>query len=557
MSIEKLQRKTVATMQPYEGPSAARAACKLDQNESPYDAPEAVKRRILRRLKRAPFNRYPDSFSGALRSLLAARLKVKPERVTIGAGIDELLYSLTLAFVEKGDKVLYFEPSFSMYKICCSIAGARGIAVRLDGNWQLPEKFVTESRTAKLTFICRPNNPTGNCIPLETVEKIVQESSGLVCIDEAYVDFADDDCLTLLKYPNVVLLRTLSKAFGAAGARVGYAVADMKVIACIDKVRQPWNLSVFSQIAAEELLRAPKLFASRVQEIKSERKRVLLQLRLLGIQAYDSQTNFILLRVNDSGSEFTKLLEQGILVRKFSSPLLQNCLRVSIGTRKENDLFLAGLARVAVDAILFDIDSTLVDVSRSYLEAIRLTAEKISGRKVPASLVKQVKSLEGMNNDWDATVEVLRRMGVKASRRKVVPVFQDIYFGKNGEGFIRKETPLVNLALLKKIRKPIGIVTGRPSAEAKIALKMLGLAAGTPLVAMEDTKSGKPDAVPLLLAKKRLGAKLPLYIGDSADDRMAANNAGMAFVAIGRGKRQAGEFSRFASVNEAIRGLLA
>lgn len=556
MEIEKLQRKTVAAMQPYEMPAAAGAECKLDQNELPWDVPAALKKKIFRRLARAPFNRYPDSASGALRSILASRLKVQKERITIGAGVDELLYSITLAFVEKGDRVLYFEPSFSMYNICCRIAGARGVAVRLDGDWQLPEKFAEESRNAKLTFICRPNNPTGNCIPLARVEKIAQQANGIVCIDEAYADFADDDCLSLLRYPNVVLLRTLSKAFGAAGARVGYAIADGKVVECIDKVRQPWNLGVLSQTTAEELLSSPAIFASRIRAIKAERQRVLSGLRLLGVEAYRSEANFVLFRVKDSAAVFGRLLEKGVLVRKFSSPILKNCLRASIGTPEENDRFLLALAGAAADAVLFDIDSTLVDVSRSYLETIRRTAEKLSGRRVPFSVVKQVKAAKGMNNDWDATVEVLRRLGKKFSRREVVPLFQSIYFGKEGEGLIRRERPLASRALLKKIGKPVGVVTGRPRKEAKVALRLLGLPANTLLIAMEDANRNKPSPEPLLLAKRKLRASLPLYIGDSVDDRLSANSAGMAFVAIGKGKKREGEFARFACADEAIRRLL-
>ena len=228
---------------------------------------------------------------------------------------------------------------------------------------------------------------------------------------------------------------------------------------------------------------------------------------------------------------------------------------MNIGTPEENDCFLGSLLQSAIDCVLFDIDGTLVDVSRSYNEAIRLAAETLSGKKVGMRLVRKVKACVGMNNDWDATAEVLRRMGVKASRRQVVPVFQRIYFGKSGKGLIRKEKPLVRTELLRKIKTPVGIVTGRPRAEAKIAMQLLGLPKNTPLVAMEDTKKGKPSPAPLLLAKKRMGAKLLLYIGDSSDDCLAAARAGCAFVAIGKGKKKQGEFARFADANAAIRGL--
>ncbi len=554
--ISNLVKKSVAAMAPYDASAAAGASCKLDQNESPYDVPASVKKRILRRLANANFNRYPSFTYSKLRSRIAGIYGLKASNVAVGSGIDDLLYCLTLAFVEKGDRVLYFTPTFGMYRICCRVSGAREMAVPLNKDFGITPSFIRKARRAKLVFLCRPNNPTGNSIPIAQVEKIVQNCPGMVCIDEAYADFADDNCLSLLKYDNVIVMRTLSKAFCGAGIRVGYALGQEGAIAALNKVRLPWNLSVFSQIAAEELLRSRAVFQKMASRIKSERARVLSQLRLLGMEAYESQANFILFKAENAGLLFKRLLANGVLVRRFSSPSMEGYLRMNIGTPRENDCFLRSLLQSAVDSVLFDIDGTLVDVSRSYNEAIRLAAEKLSGKRASMRLVREVKSCVGMNNDWDATIEVLRRMGTKASRQQVVPIFQGIYFGEGGEGLIRKEKLLVGRELLRKIKTPVGIVTGRPRAEAGIAMRLLGLPKNTPLVAMEDTKKGKPDPAPLLLAKKRMGTRLPLYIGDSPDDLSAAQAAGFAFVAIGKGKKKDGEFARFADVNAAIRGLL-
>jgi histidinol-phosphate aminotransferase len=556
MDVGELERKTIASMAPYESSIVVAAECKMDQNESPYDVPNPTKAKILRRMAQIPLNRYPDPSYPKLRKIIARRLGVSADNVAVGSGVDDLLYCVSLAYLEQGDKAVYPVPSFGMYRICCSITGARAMEVPLNPDFSLPGSFIGECKNAKLVFLCRPNNPTGTSAPLLQVEKIIRSCRGLVCIDEAYADFADDDCAHFLKCPNVLLFRTFSKAFSAAGARIGYAIAGKQVIAAMNKVRLPWNLSIFSQIAAEELLFSD--FADqRVREVKAQRKRLMRSLRLMGAQPVESNANFILFRVPDAKTSFRRMLADGVLVRCFSSPALENYLRVTVGTKIQNDCFLRALLRAACDAVFFDIDGTLVDVSRSYQETIRLAAQEMSGKAVSKRLVTSVKALPGMNNDWDATVEVLRRVGVLASRKQVLPIFQRLYLGENGNGLILREKPLVDASLIRKIRVPTAMVTGRPKEEARAAMRMLGLPSSVPLIAMEDTQKGKPSPAPLLLAKKRLGAVLPAYIGDSPDDREAALRAGCAFVAIGKGKAQGGEFARFESANAAIRGLFA
>lgn len=557
MKVANLIKKSVAGMEPYDSSPVLAVPCKLDQNESPYDVPASVKQKIMRRIASAGFNRYPDLTYSSLRGLIAKMYGVKLENVAVGSGIDDLLYCASLAFLSEGDEALYFTPTFGMYRICCQVAGAKETAVPLNTDFSLPREFFEKSRKAKLVFICRPNNPTGTTFPRESIERIAREAKGIVLIDEAYAEFADDDCLSLLKYPNVIVFRTMSKAFCSAGVRIGCALGSREAIAAINKVRLPWNIGALSLIAAEESLKNRRLFAKNIKTIKSERARLLSQIRALGMNAYDSQANFILFEPADAKLAFDWLLNKGILVRRFSSKQMAKFLRVSVGTPAENDRFLQCLPAAAADAVLFDLDSTLVDVSKSYLEAIQLTAEEISGKSVSRSLVLAVKSMPNMNNDWDATAEALRRLGVKSTLREVVPIFQKIYLGKGGNGLIRNEKPLASFRLLKSIGKPIGIVTGRPLAEARLAMGMLGLPKNTPLVAMEDTKKGKPSPAPLLLAKKMMGAKLPIYIGDSPDDCTAANAAGMAFVAIGKGEKRKGEFARFKNAEAAIRGLFS
>jgi histidinol-phosphate aminotransferase len=343
--IDSLARENIKAMQPYEMPTSARSECKLNQNESPYDIPNALKERILERVAATPWNRYNEGSSMRLRELLAAKFSLTPGNIIVGAGIDELLYYIALAFVEKGDKIVRFSPSFSMYKICSQLAEALDIDIRPNLDFSLPEKFIEESRYAKLTFICRPNNPTGSTIEIKTLENIVQNTRGLVCIDEAYADFADDNCRGLLNYSNVILLRTFSKAFSAAGIRIGYALANERVVTLLNRVKLPWNVSLFSQIAAEEIIQNSKQFEEIATGIKSERARLFSELQRLGVTGYPSKGNFILFRLPNATLVFESLLNQGILIRSFSSQVLKNCLRVTIGTIEQNDRFLQALER--------------------------------------------------------------------------------------------------------------------------------------------------------------------------------------------------------------------
>lgn len=344
--MEELVRERIRLIDPYEMPFSGRTDCKLDQNESPCDLPGELKERILEEVKKSSWNRYNEGSSKQLREQLAERFFLKPENIIVGVGIDELLYYIALTFLEKKDKVVRFSPSFGIYKTCCELAGALDIEIKLNPNFSLPNSFINEVKCAKLTFICRPNNPTGNSIDLKTMEKIVKNTTGLVCIDEAYAEFGSDNCLSLLKYPNVVILRTFSKLFSAASIRLGYALADESIISYINRIKLPWNINLFSQIAAQEILKSSEYFEDLRDRIKNERERLNLGLaEIRNVEVVQSEANFILFRVPDSNSLFERLLGAGVKLRKFSSPLLKNYLRVSVGEVEENNRFLEFLKR--------------------------------------------------------------------------------------------------------------------------------------------------------------------------------------------------------------------
>ncbi len=508
-------------------------------------------------------NRYPDPQGSALVEKIASYCNVGRRNVLLFNGSDEAIDILIRVFCRQGkDSVLVLEPTYSMYRICAEANGVEAVGVKLGGDFQPDMKAIlatVKRKKPKLIFACSPNNPTGNLLDFARLGKIAKSVKAILVVDEAYAEFAGRSFSSQARsYPNAVVLRTFSKAWALAGARLGYCITSPEIIRLMQKVKLPYNINSLSQQSALGAFGRMDAMRKCVQETVRERKKLSEGLRALGMKVYPSDANFVLFALPD-GIDAKAVQEKlagkyRILVRDRSG-LVPNALRVTVCTQKENDYFLKSLLGAAADAVLFDIDGTLVDVSRSYLEAIRLTAQEISGKKVATRQVAIVKRMPGMNNDWDATVEVLRRQGVRSSREDVVPVFQGLYLGRNGNGLIRSEKPLVQLRLLRKIRKRVGVVTGRPRVEARIAMRRLGMPKSTPLVAMEDTRLGKPDPAPLLLAKKMLGAKLPVYVGDSVDDCEAAARAGCAFVAIGRGNAQPGEFARFASVNDAIRRL--
>ncbi len=350
MSVKKLLRKELDKLEAYKAPEFVYSECKLNQNESTLGFPDEIKQQIKREVDLLAFNRYPDSTYSSLREIVARKFKVGKENVIVGNGVDEVLYYFSLAFIEQGDKVVFQAPSFAMYEICANLMGAKAEKVLLDRpTFDLTEKFVNESEKAKATFICSPNNPTGNSLGRKRVKEVAERSGGMVVIDEAYADFAGEDCLDLLENERVVIMRTMSKAYAAAGLRIGFGIACKDAADAMNKVRLPWNLSGLTVRIAEILLQNDKIFWQRVKETKNERARVFSELcRIPSVVVFPSQANFILFKTPlVSRKVYLALLERGVQVRDVSGyELLDKCLRVSIGTRSENDEFLNNLKEV-------------------------------------------------------------------------------------------------------------------------------------------------------------------------------------------------------------------
>jgi histidinol-phosphate aminotransferase len=341
MDIKKFVKSNVRSLSAYE---AKEIPCKvkLDANESPYGIRNSLK--VVSEIKT---NRYPDPEAKKLKKLVAKVIGVKQGNILHGNGSDELIYYLIVTF---GGPVLYPVPTFSIYGIISQALGEKKIAIPLDKMFDLDMDRILSAikkERPKLIFLSSPNNPTGNCFSSERIFKIIEASSGIVVIDEAYQPFASEKGLVpmLNDYENLVVIRTMSK-IGLAGLRVGFLIADEEIINEVNKVRLPFNVNSISQAVALEVLKNRKLLNSYIKSIVSERGKLFNEMsKIKGIKPYPSEANFILFKSESPDRIYKGLLKKGILVRNMNS-IINGCLRVTVGTPKEDRIFINALQEI-------------------------------------------------------------------------------------------------------------------------------------------------------------------------------------------------------------------
>lgn len=321
----------------------------LDANESPYGPPcgDAT-------LARLRAERYPDPRYGALKEAFAGLARVKAGQVLLGNGSDEVIDMLIRVFCSPGsDSILVCPPTYSMYGIFAEFNDVGVTEVPLTPDFQLRPAEVVAALTpqTRLVFLCSPGNPTGNCLDREAMEEVLKAATGsVVVVDEAYADFQEGEtALPLLaKYPNLFVMRTMSKAWGLAGARVGVAFAGEELIATMNVVRSPFNVSSLAEDAALRALASADTVASNIRKTVAERERVAAELRSMAPKVgrvYPSDANFLLLRVPDAKAMAVKIASDSNIVVRYRGTMLhcQDCIRVTIGTPAENDQFLRAL----------------------------------------------------------------------------------------------------------------------------------------------------------------------------------------------------------------------
>ena len=351
----KVIRDEIRALSAYHVQSA-QGLVKLDAMENPYRLPEALRREIGEAVANAEINRYPDPAAPALVQRLRKVMGIGSEYdVLLGNGSDEIIHIIVQSVARPGAVVLAPRPSFVMFSVYAQLAGLRYVGVLLNPDFTIDTpsflRALAEHRPA-VVFIAYPNNPTGNLFSEEAIGRIVAAAPGLVVIDEAYNAFARKTFMTrLAEFPNVVVMRTLSK-LGLAGIRLGYAVGRPEWIREFDKVRPPYNVSMLTHVVAERILAHHEVLDAQARSINAERERLDGELRKLpGVTVFPSDANFILVRVPDAARVFEGMRRRGVLVKNLHTgvPLLDHCVRLTIGTPEENRRCLAAFAQALAE----------------------------------------------------------------------------------------------------------------------------------------------------------------------------------------------------------------
>ena len=348
-SVRQLVRDEIAAISAYPVASAD-GYIKLDAMENPWPLPAELRQELARVLADVAVNRYPDPSGGTLKAQLKQAFAIpEPADVLLGNGSDELITLVAQALARPGAKLLALEPSFVMYKMNALFSGLDyvGVPLRSDFSLDLPATLaaIAEHQPA-VVFVSYPNNPTGPRFARAEVEAICEAAPGLVVVDEAYQAFASDSFMNLAGLrDNLIVMRTLSK-LGLAGIRLGYAAGPAAWIRELDKVRPPYNINVLTQAAARFSLRYLEVFNRQAAELCEERGRLAAGLaRYAAVEAFPSEANFITIRVPDAPALYQHFKASGILIKQLhgSHPLLERCLRLTVGTPQENDAMLAAL----------------------------------------------------------------------------------------------------------------------------------------------------------------------------------------------------------------------
>ena len=346
MTIRSLIRSDLKDFQPYASArSLYTKGTFMDANENSLGS--TVELPLEQEL-----NRYPDPYSTELREALAKFAGVKTENIFTGNGSDEAIDLLIRLFVERDEEILIVEPTYGMYRVAAALADVKVATFMLSVDFALDVEalLAAVSPKTKMLFLCSPNNPTGKLVEPAVLERICGNFSGIVILDEAYIEFASASSSVekIKNFENLVVLRTFSKAWGLAGIRVGYAVAGKEVIEYLNKIKPPYNLNrVSARIALEALKQSAKMAAFK-DIILKERARLAESLAKLGFEVFPSEANFILARRVGASTLTKKLAEgQGIIIREFASqPLLKDCVRISVGTAEENTALLEALTKI-------------------------------------------------------------------------------------------------------------------------------------------------------------------------------------------------------------------
>ena len=345
-TLKELTRPNVWALKPYSSArdeySGVEASVFLDANENPYNTPN---------------NRYPDPLQRELKALIAPLKGVKEENIFLGNGSDEAIDLVFRAFCRPGvDNVVAIDPTYGMYQVCAEVNDVEYRKMLLDVYYQFKASSLLSAidENTKAIFVCSPNNPTGNSLCRKEIESLLKRFDGLVIVDEAYIDFSSSESLLkdLDKYPNLIVLQTFSKAWGCAAIRLGMAFASPEIIAIFNKIKYPYNVNRLTQEEAIRVLQHPETIKGWVNTLLEERARVMEEFVKLPccVRVFPTDANFFLAKVYEATQIYNYLVSEGIIVRNRTNVALCNdCLRITIGTKEENEALLEALRKVEVE----------------------------------------------------------------------------------------------------------------------------------------------------------------------------------------------------------------
>ncbi|MBD0822755.1 histidinol-phosphate transaminase [Aestuariibaculum marinum] len=344
MDIKELLRPTIKALKPYssardEFQGATDNMVFLDANENPFEN---------------GVNRYPDPLQRALKSLWSEIKGVPTKNIMFGNGSDEVLDLIYRAFCEPNqDNVITLPPTYGMYEVLANLNAIGIKKVNLDANFQpkVDEILSVVDENSKLLFICSPNNPSGNSFNAQAIEKLVSEFQGIVVIDEAYIDFSKEESWVskLDLYPNLIVTQTVSKAYAMAGIRLGICYASTEIISVLNAIKPPYNINELTQKKAIELLSVKDIATNQIQDILSEREKLVKALQSVNYisNIYPTDANFVLVKVDDANKRYNQLIEKGIVIRnRTTQPGCVNTLRLTVGTPTENKILIDTLKSI-------------------------------------------------------------------------------------------------------------------------------------------------------------------------------------------------------------------
>lgn len=510
---------------------------KIDSNENNYgSSPKVIEAIKSCNFKDISF--YP--FYGELSQKIADFYGFNIENIKVTNGADEAIQGIIQTYLEKDETLLTLDVSFEMPVIYAQIQSGKIRKVPFNEKWIFPiEEFINAiDDNVKIIYLASPNNPTGNLIEENDLKRIIEKAKDkVILIDETYANYSGTTYKEYTKQcDNIFIVRSFSKDFALAGMRLGCVISTKENIDNLKKVISPFSVNSLAMKAGIVALEDAQYFYNIQKEINVSKQELKNLFEKLGAKVYESYANFILVDFEKKAEfVYNKLKRANISVKLFKKgSKLENHLRITIPTK-------AGVEKIKETlkikpSLVFDMDGVLVDARNSYRVAIERTFEKFANKKVSQEEIQAAKNLGGLNNDWDLTMYLLEKEGIKVEYKELVDAFQEIYWA-NGNGVINNETPLFERKIFEELSKEynLSIFTGRLKAEAMFALeKFEATDLFYPILTTDDIPDGmgKPNPFGLNLTKEMTISSNYTYFGDTSDDILAAKAAGYKAIGV-------------------------